>query len=138
MSYYKSIFTFMTISTLCLTSVAATADSDESQTIAAKESLATLFKLGKPIVIALIQKHEHPTSTYNTPDDPNPSSQSASQSSSGTTAHANLTWQGPGTCLACHTDKAKEVHASAHYQWQGAAPYMVNAELGTQSNQTMT
>jgi len=70
MSYYKSIFTFMTISTLCLISVAATADSDESQTIAAKESLATLFKLGKPIVIALIQKHENPTSTYNTPDDP--------------------------------------------------------------------
>lgn len=54
------------------------------------------------------------------------SSTTTSTTSTSSSPHANLTWQGPGTCLACHTDKAKEVHASAHYQWQGAAPYMVN------------
>lgn len=40
--------------------------------------------------------------------------------------HATLTWKGPGTCLQCHTTKAKEVHASVHYQWKGASPAITN------------
>ncbi len=42
-------------------------------------------------------------------------------SQSGT--HSSLTWNGPGTCLPCHRGEAQDVHASAHYQWQGEAPY---------------
>jgi len=40
--------------------------------------------------------------------------------------HASLTWTGYTACLSCHTDKAMEVQASAHYQWEGEALYMVN------------
>ncbi|MCX8031524.1 MAG: hypothetical protein N3A59_08120 [Thermodesulfovibrionales bacterium] len=42
------------------------------------------------------------------------------------TYHANLIWKGPQTCLQCHEDKAREVHSSVHYQWQGEAPYALN------------
>jgi hypothetical protein len=38
--------------------------------------------------------------------------------------HSALTWNGPGTCLQCHTNEAHEVHASVMYQWEGAAPQM--------------
>ena len=31
-------------------------------------------------------------------------------------AHATITWTGPGTCLACHGQQARQVHASSHYQ----------------------
>jgi hypothetical protein len=40
--------------------------------------------------------------------------------------HVNLTWSGPGTCLACHEDEAREVHGSVMYQWQGDTPEMVS------------
>jgi hypothetical protein len=40
--------------------------------------------------------------------------------------HANLTYNGPGTCLECHENEAYEVHGSTHYQWKGEAPYMVD------------
>jgi hypothetical protein len=30
-------------------------------------------------------------------------------------------FEGTQTCLACHTDEATAMHASAHYQWQGNA-----------------
>jgi uncharacterized protein YeaC (DUF1315 family) len=40
--------------------------------------------------------------------------------------HASLTWTGYPMCLTCHTDKANEVQASAHYKWEGPATYMVN------------
>lgn len=40
--------------------------------------------------------------------------------------HSGLKWNGPGTCLQCHTGQALEVHGSAHYQWEGAAPYQVD------------
>ena len=47
--------------------------------------------------------------------------------SGGSNPHANLTWDGsPGVCLDCHTDRAKEVYASTHYQWQGEALYRTN------------
>lgn len=38
--------------------------------------------------------------------------------------HASLSWQGRGTCLACHEKEAQEMFGSVHYQWQGAAPAM--------------
>lgn len=38
-------------------------------------------------------------------------------------AHASVKWTGPGTCVSCHAKEAQEVHGSAHYQWQGQAPY---------------
>lgn len=37
--------------------------------------------------------------------------------------HNGLRWNGPGTCVTCHWDEARDMHASAHYQWQGEAPY---------------
>jgi len=39
-------------------------------------------------------------------------------------SHAALTWDGsPGVCLPCHAAEAKQMYASAHYQWQGEALY---------------
>jgi hypothetical protein len=38
--------------------------------------------------------------------------------------HANLIWDGPGTCLTCHEPEARTMHGSVHYQWQGEAPFM--------------
>jgi hypothetical protein len=35
-------------------------------------------------------------------------------------------WQGTATCLQCHTEEAKEVFSSVHYQWLGRTPYMNN------------
>uniref|UniRef100_A0A831UBW3 Cytochrome c n=1 Tax=Geobacter metallireducens TaxID=28232 RepID=A0A831UBW3_GEOME len=40
--------------------------------------------------------------------------------------HANLKWNGAGTCVACHAKEATEVHASVHYQWKGATPAIAN------------
>ena len=40
--------------------------------------------------------------------------------------HDELTWDGPGTCLECHTDEATEVHGSVMYQWQGDSPQMAS------------
>ncbi len=41
--------------------------------------------------------------------------------------HAALTWDGkPGVCLSCHIEEAKQVYASAHYQWRGEALYRTN------------
>ncbi len=38
--------------------------------------------------------------------------------------HTTLTWDGsPGLCLSCHSEEAKQMYASAHYQWQGEALY---------------
>jgi hypothetical protein len=38
--------------------------------------------------------------------------------------HTTLTWDGsPGACLSCHGEEAKQMYASAHYQWQGEALY---------------
>lgn len=40
--------------------------------------------------------------------------------------HAGLTfanYQGSTTCLECHEDETREVHASVHYQWQGESPH---------------
>ena len=31
------------------------------------------------------------------------------------------TFEGTGTCLACHREEAEDVHASVHYQWTGDA-----------------
>lgn len=41
-------------------------------------------------------------------------------------AHEGLPWKGPGTCVQCHEAQAVEVHGSAHYQWEGMAPYGVD------------
>ena len=46
--------------------------------------------------------------------------------------HDTLTWSGPNTCLACHTDKAFEVHGSVHYQWSGDPTYITNSSLPRQ------
>ncbi|MCF8056031.1 MAG: hypothetical protein K9K37_05265 [Desulfocapsa sp.] len=35
-------------------------------------------------------------------------------------------WNGTVTCLACHTEEARQVFASSHYQWLGETPYMTN------------
>ena len=45
--------------------------------------------------------------------------------------HTTLTWDGsPGLCLSCHSEQAKQMYASAHYQWQGEALYdAVNGPL---------
>lgn len=44
-----------------------------------------------------------------------------------TPEHADLTWSDyPSTCLGCHEKEYTEVFYSTHYQWQGAAPDMVN------------
>jgi len=37
--------------------------------------------------------------------------------------HRNLkTYEGSATCTPCHMEEAREVHASAHYQWKGKTP----------------
>jgi hypothetical protein len=41
--------------------------------------------------------------------------------------HQNLTYNGPGTCLECHSDEAHDILGSTHYQWKGATPDMLNA-----------
>ena len=40
--------------------------------------------------------------------------------------HEGLVWDGPETCLECHTDEATEVHGSVMYQWTGDSPQMVH------------
>jgi len=41
--------------------------------------------------------------------------------------HESITsWNGADTCLQCHTEEAKEVFSSVHYQWLGQTPYMNN------------
>jgi hypothetical protein len=36
--------------------------------------------------------------------------------------HTTLTWDGsPSLCLSCQSEQAKQMYASAHYQWQGEA-----------------
>jgi len=40
--------------------------------------------------------------------------------------HEGLTWEGPGTCLECHTGEATDVHGSVMYQWQGPSPQMTS------------
>ncbi|MEW5746594.1 MAG: choice-of-anchor D domain-containing protein [Nitrospirota bacterium] len=55
-----------------------------------------------------------------------PASKPASTGGGGAAPHSSLSYTGSAMCLACHQAEANEVHASAHYQWQGAAPYMVN------------
>jgi hypothetical protein len=42
-------------------------------------------------------------------------------------AHEALpAYEGAKTCMPCHPGKAEEVHASVHYQWQGATPGVPN------------
>lgn len=50
------------------------------------------------------------------------------------TPHANLTWNGAGTCVACHSAQATQVHASVHYQWKGATPAITNHNSGGGKN----
>ncbi len=44
-------------------------------------------------------------------------------------SHADkiTSYEGTRTCLACHKDKALEVHASVHYQWKGNAGEVVES-----------
>ena len=51
---------------------------------------------------------------------------------SGSHAGKLSNFEGTRTCLACHRDKAIEVHASLHYQWKGDASEVVGLE-GTQA-----
>jgi len=53
----------------------------------------------------------------------------AGSSMAGAGPHDGLRWNGPGTCVACHQHQAAAVHESAHYQWQGPAPYSVNGPV---------
>lgn len=41
-------------------------------------------------------------------------------------AHTGLTWQSASMCLTCHDAQARDLHGSAHYQWQGQALYATN------------
>jgi hypothetical protein len=40
--------------------------------------------------------------------------------------HANLTYTGSAMCLQCHSNEARDLHGSDHYQWQGHAQYITN------------
>ena len=44
--------------------------------------------------------------------------------------HTNFitSYEGTKTCLMCHTEQAKDVFESIHYQWKAEAPNIVNAE----------
>ena len=42
--------------------------------------------------------------------------------------HSGLKWNGAGTCLQCHNE-ARQVHGSAHYQWEGASPYQADGPV---------
>jgi cytochrome c len=44
----------------------------------------------------------------------------------GSSDHVDLVYNGPGTCLECHTEHAFDVFESTHYQWKGEAPDMLN------------
>ena len=37
-------------------------------------------------------------------------------------------YEGTTTCLGCHQDEAETFFHSQHYQWQGEAPNIVNAD----------
>ncbi|MCP3867434.1 MAG: hypothetical protein GY703_04915 [Gammaproteobacteria bacterium] len=50
---------------------------------------------------------------------------------SGSTHHQNLTYNGPATCLECHSEQVNHVFDSTHYQLKGSAWYMSN-QPGTQ------
>lgn len=41
-----------------------------------------------------------------------------------------IAYEGSKTCNMCHLDRAYEVHGSAHYQWKGATPDVVNMTEG--------
>ena len=38
------------------------------------------------------------------------------------------TYEGTKTCISCHEDEAKSFFHSQHYQWQGDAPHLINAD----------
>ena len=45
--------------------------------------------------------------------------------------HAAIaTYQGTRTCAGCHEKQVKDVAASLHYQQQGPAPFLANAQQG--------
>ena len=50
--------------------------------------------------------------------------------------HAGLKWNGPATCLQCHDAQARQVHASAHYQWEGASTYQADGPVLQGKKQT--
>jgi hypothetical protein len=44
--------------------------------------------------------------------------------------HSTLSWDGSaGVCLSCHAEEARQMYASAHYQWQGEALYATSGPL---------
>jgi len=43
---------------------------------------------------------------------------------SSSSGHASLTWTGYSMCSECHTDQAKAMYQSVHYQWKGSAAEM--------------
>jgi hypothetical protein len=49
-----------------------------------------------------------------------------------TGSHADrfTTYEGTQTCLVCHTEQAREVHDSVHYQWQGDSSETIGLVAG--------
>jgi hypothetical protein len=46
-------------------------------------------------------------------------------------AHAEIVaYEGTSTCAACHAEQVKEFLTSLHYQHQGPAPFLANAQQG--------
>lgn len=53
----------------------------------------------------------------------------ATAASSGSTQHAAIAaYEGTRTCAGCHERQVKDVMASLHYQQQGPAPFLANAQ----------
>jgi hypothetical protein len=47
----------------------------------------------------------------------------------GAEKHATISaYEGTRTCAACHPQQVKDVATSLHYQQQGAAPFLANAQ----------
>ena len=43
-------------------------------------------------------------------------------------------YEGSKTCRGCHSAETSAVHASVHYQWNGDAPELINADTGGKLN----
>lgn len=55
----------------------------------------------------------------------------ASAASEAATKHAAIaSYEGTKTCAACHEKQVKDFVTSLHYQHQGPAPFLANAQQG--------
>lgn len=55
----------------------------------------------------------------------------AAGATGGAAAHAAIaSYEGTRTCAGCHQKQVKDVAISLHYQQQGPAPFLANAQQG--------